>query len=261
MMTGLSLGKVFGVKIELHWSTLLIVFLVAQGVMEGFIPMRHPGISFAANICVALVTSVLFITSILAHELAHARIGQMYGIRFQGITLFALGGMAKMNSKIPSAKSEFWMALAGPASSIIIGLICLALYFPDNGRQSIMYTSNSSILIAYSYFATVMMYIGFINVMLGIFNGCIPAFPLDSGRILRSIIWGITKNYKLATLWCANIGKIFAGVFAFIGILMTIGINIPFFGTGIVGGIWMFVIALFLFGATTAEIMAVKKDV
>jgi len=245
MSKGLSLGKIFGVEIDLHWSTLLIVFIIGQGLVKEYIPRMHPGCSLATSLFMSLIMAVLFIVSIIAHEVAHARVGQMFGINFTGITIFVLGGMAKMDTRIPSAKAEFWMALAGPACSLVIGIVGILLAFAW----------------PHSYLATVAWYIGIVNVMLALFNGLILAFPLDGGRILRAIVWGITKNYRISTLWCANIGRLFAVVFFVAGSCMILGREIPMFGAGISGGIWMFVIAFFIFAAATSEINAVNKNI
>jgi Zn-dependent protease len=248
-MKGLRIGKVFGIEIDIHWSTLLIVALVMQGVYQSFVPIRHPDCNWAVNLVLSGLMAVGLLGSILLHELAHARVGQHYGIGFSGITLFALGGMAKMDSRIPNAKAEGVMAFAGPLMSLVLGIVCVALYLPDAHKVSQ--------LGLYGYFATVMKYTGIINIILAVFN-MIPANPLDGGRVLRAIIWGATKNYRIATLICANIGRGFAGLFAACGVAMCLGVYIPFFGTGLFGGLWLAFIAFFLYGAANAELQSVK---
>ena len=250
-MKGLKIGRVFGIDIDIHWSTLFIVLLVAQSVYQSYIPVRHPGCGFVLNMFLSLCMAVSLLVAILLHELAHARVGQHFGIQFKGITLFALGGAAMMSSKIPSAKAEGIMAAAGPLMSLLLGVIGILFYLPD--------AHSISRLGLYGYFATVMYYFGLINILLAAFNGLIPAFPLDSGRIVRAIIWGATKNYRIATQIMANVGRVFVGLFAACGLAMCFGANVPYFGTGIFSGIWLGVIAFFLYGATNAELAALEK--
>ncbi|MFA5024146.1 MAG: site-2 protease family protein [Patescibacteria group bacterium] len=264
--TSLKLGKILGVDVDLHWSVLVIVYLVINGVVNSYIPMRHPDISIVASIAMSVFMSVLFLASILAHELAHSTVGRKYGIGFMGITLFALGGVAKMNpyKPIPSAKAEFWMALAGPAMSFAIGIACGIFCLLGNVFVPIFYfiIPEQYLLMLvgiYAYCVTIAFYTGVINIVLGAFNLFILGYPLDGGRVLRSTIWAISKNYKLATLWSANIGRVFAVLFAFTGVLMAIGYTVPFFGTGVAGGTWLFIIAFLLFAAATSELKHLKE--
>jgi Zn-dependent protease len=166
--------------------------------------------------------------------------GRKFGVHFSGITLFIFGGAARMDSEIPNAKSELWMALAGPAASLLLSVGCFVLAIVTEllGQDIIGFL-----------FGLLMV----INLILAIFN-LVPAFPTDGGRVLRAIVWASTKNYVLATKVAGYLGVAFGWLFIVAGVAMCFGINVPVFGTGIGDGIWIGVIGFLIQWMAKAEV-------
>src|SRR5260370_27776461 len=129
-----------------------------------------------------MLTAMLFFAAIVVHELSHAAIAKLRGLPVKSITLFALGGVAQIEKEASDAKTEFWMGIAGPITSALIGGVCLSLAIPLGwnlalGRQTPL--------------AAMLGWLGVINLALAIFN-MVPGFPLDGGRGVRAIVWWIT---------------------------------------------------------------------
>ena len=164
--------------------------------------------------------------SIVFHEFAHSLVARRFGIEMSGITLFVFGGVAEMREEPRSPKAEFFMAIAGPVSSVVLVAVFLALaqWGQAAGWPPQVYG--------------VLGYLGWINAILVVFN-LVPAFPLDGGRVARSIIWSWNKNFRAATRIVTTIGSGF-------GLLLT-GLGVLGFVLGnFIGGIWWFMIGLFL---------------
>ena len=171
--------------------------------------------------------------SIVFHELSHSLVARIFGLQMKGITLFIFGGVAEMADEPPSPKAEFFMAVAGPLSSIILGSIFFIIYFVGDvagWSQTLM---------------GVFIYLALINIVLAVFN-MIPAFPLDGGRVLRSILWGYKNNINWATKIAAGIGNVFGITLVMIGI-------ISIFMGNLVGGLWWILIGMFLKGASQSS--------
>ena len=236
----IKLIKLFGITINLHWSLLLLAAMIAIQVTNAKLPTWF-------NFAIGLIFAGSIIISILIHEFAHALVGRRLGVRFSNITLFIFGGAAKMDNEIPSAKAELFMAAAGPIASFVIYVICKILFILG------IFMGLGEYLLGAIVF-NIIYQIGYLNLILAIFNGCLPLLPLDSGRILRAIVWAITKNYKKATKIAGNIG-IFGGyAFASLGLFMIFNIHIPFFGTGTSSGIWIGIMGLLIVSMAKAEI-------
>src|SRR5262249_21561623 len=137
----------------------------------------------------AVLTGVLFFVALLLHELAHSLVAKARGLRVRAITLFALGGVSQIESEASDAKSEFWIAIAGPITSVVIGLVLLAA-----ARLTGWQSASEPLTPA----GAVLVWLGYINVVLAAFN-MIPGYPLDGGRVLRPIIFSITPNPDPAT--------------------------------------------------------------
>lgn len=182
-----------------------------------------------------LLTSLLYFSSVVIHELCHSLVAIREGIKIESITLFFLGGASQMTSEPKTAADEFRMAVAGPLSSLILGGIFLGLFFALNGATDL--TSQ--------FVAAVAFYIGYINVFLGIFN-LIPGFPLDGGRVFRSIIWGISKDYQKSTRIASYIGRAFGYLFIAAGLFLV-------FTGDFYNGIWLAMIGWFLETAATGS--------
>jgi Zn-dependent protease/predicted transcriptional regulator len=229
MRSNIRLGKISGIEIGLHYSWFIIAALIAFSIGERFHQM-NPNWSSRLIWTAALITAVLFFVSLLLHELAHSLVAQSRGLKVKAITLFALGGVSQIEDDATDPKTEFWVAIVGPITSLIIGLVCLAIA-PGLGWRRSPPTEVSAVF----------FWLGYINVSLAVFN-LIPGFPLDGGRVLRSIIWAITKNADRSTRIAARVGQAVAFLFILDGIWQY------FSGAGF-GGLWIAFIGWFLMDA------------
>jgi Zn-dependent protease len=126
MRAHIKLGRIFGIAIGLHYSWIIIALLVTLSLHSQF-AAGHSDWSDATTWTTAIVTGLLFFVSILLHELSHAAVAKLRGLPVRAITLFALGGVAQIEKDAADPKTEFWMGIIGPISSVVIGVVCLAL--------------------------------------------------------------------------------------------------------------------------------------
>lgn len=205
---GIPIGKVLGISLRLHYSWFFIFALVTWALAASYFnPTDYPTWSLSARIGAGLITSVLFFASVLVHELMHSIVSQRQGIPVQSITLFFLGGVSQITSEPKQPRDEFRMAIVGPLSSLVIGGIFLGIYFQLRSADTF----------AAQFVTGIAYWLGIINLFLGVFN-LIPGFPLDGGRVLRSLIWWRSGNLKSATRIASNIGRAVGFIFIFIGI-------------------------------------------
>jgi len=246
MRTGLSLGRIFGIRVNIDWSWIFIFILVTWNLRVVF-GLSHPEWSGALSWGLGVAASLLFFASVLAHELAHSLVARARGIPVRSITLFLFGGVSSIERDPESPTSEFLIAVVGPATSIILGvlLILLAGIGLSFTAARTAITNPMQLVAQLGPVTTMLMWLGSINITLGIFN-LIPGFPLDGGRVLRSILWGATNNLREATRWSSYVGRAIAWLFIVAGIAMIFGVSIPIFGTGFIGGLWLVFIGWFL---------------
>ena len=192
-------ARLFGIDIRLHFSWILIFGLVFYSLWTEVFPADYPFWSDQKTLIVSAITALLFFGSIVAHELSHSLVARRYKMQVSSITLFLLGGVANLRQEPPTAKAEFLMAAAGPAMSVALGVVGLAIAFAIDGAKAA----------ALQPVGAVASYLGQINLILAAFN-LIPGFPLDGGRVLRSIIWGIRGDRAKATPIAARGGQIVA---------------------------------------------------
>ncbi len=247
---GIPLGTLFGVKVTADYSLLVIAALVTMNLGAGLLPAWHPDWSLPLIWIVALVAAILFFASVLVHELSHALVGRKVGVPMSGITLFMFGGMAHMDREPERPRAEFLMAAVGPLVSIAIGVIATIGGLVLSGRA--LDTEGVEGVRHVGPIATLLLWLGPINVVLGLFN-LIPGFPLDGGRVLRSVLWWATGSYRKATRWASLSGQGIAWIFIAFGALMMFGQRVPFFGTGLVQGLWLALIGWFLNNAAKAS--------
>ncbi|HZO88852.1 MAG TPA: site-2 protease family protein [Chthonomonadaceae bacterium] len=250
--SGFRLFRIAGISIYLDWSLLFIFWLVIWQLAAGVFPFWHPDWGPGLAWGVAIVAAILFFASILAHEMAHSLVAKAKGLPVRRITLFMFGGVSNIEQEPPSAGTEFLVAIVGPITSIVLGVIFSILGGLLVGNVGTAITSPREILAHAGPLATLLFWLGPINILLGVFN-LIPGFPLDGGRVLRSILWGITHNLTQATRWAATVGQIVAWLLIVSGIAMVFGVRIPFFGTGLIGGLWLAFIGWFLNNAAIAS--------
>jgi Zn-dependent protease/predicted transcriptional regulator len=235
----IKLGRWFGVPVGLHYSWLVIAWLITLSLRTQFAAL-NPLWSTETVWLLSLTTAALFFVSIVLHELAHATVARLSGIPVRSITLFALGGIAQIERDASKPSTEFWTAIAGPAASVAIGVACRLIagaigFFAPSPAQSAV--------------AAVFGWLAYINVALAIFN-LIPGFPLDGGRVLRSIVWAITHDVDRATKTAARVGQVVGFVFIAGGIFSMVV-------QGDFGGLWLALIGWFLVeGAHAHELNA-----
>jgi Zn-dependent protease/CBS domain-containing protein len=247
MRSGLRLGRLFGISIHIDWSWLLIFFLITWNLATSFAQV-HPAWGSALTWSVAVAAALLFFASVLAHELAHALVAKAQHIPVRNITLFLFGGVSNIEHDPPSPRAEFLMAIVGPITSIVLGIVFLLAAGLGVGAMGDAAANPAALAARLDPLTTLLLWLGPVNLILGIFN-LVPGFPLDGGRVLRSILWAATKNLRTATRWASWIGQAIAWLMIVGGIAMIFGTQLPFFGTGVVSGVWLAVIGWFLSNA------------
>lgn len=245
---GFRLGRLFGIKIDVDWSWLLIFILVTWNLTSVFSDV-HPGWGTILNLGTALVASLLFFGSVLAHELAHSLMAIAQGVPVRSITLFLFGGVSNIEREPPSPRAEFLITIVGPLTSIVLGGVFILLSTIGAVSLGGAMQNPSAALADLGPIMTLLLWLGPINILLGVFN-LIPGFPLDGGRVLRSILWGATGSLRTATRLASYVGQGVAWLMIIGGIAMVFGAEIPFFGTGLVSGLWLAFIGWFLNNAS-----------
>ncbi len=223
---GITLFRVLGFEVRLDWSWIIIFTLVVWSLGRGIFPSYIQGLPPGTYWWMALIGAAGLFLSILLHEMGHAVVAHQYGIPIRRITLFIFGGVAEMTSEPRSPKSEFFMAIAGPITSLILAGVCYGIR-----RLS---DALSWPVEALGIFA----YLTWMNLVLVGFN-FIPAFPLDGGRVLRSLLWGIKRDLVWATRVASALGTGFGLLLVVLGVF-------GFAFGNFVTGVWWFVIGLFV---------------
>ena len=213
----------FPIYLDLSWFA--IVVLITWSLATGVVPQQIEGLTTSTYWIMGVVGAMGLFASILAHELGHAVVARRFDLHMRGITLFIFGGVAEMSDEPPSAKSEFFVAIAGPIVSILISAACLAVGAVSGNVMP-------------EAVAAVVWYLGMMNGVLVAFN-MIPAFPLDGGRVLRSILWHYKGSLRWATRISSSIGSGFGLVIIGFGLLNLLAGNV-------IGAIWQVMIGMFL---------------
>jgi Zn-dependent protease/uncharacterized membrane protein HdeD (DUF308 family) len=242
--TGIHLGRVAGVEIRLDWSLLVIFALISVNLGGGLFPSQHPDWNPALSWTTALLAALLFFASVLAHELGHAVVARRHGVPIEGITLFFFGGVARMGEEPKTPRAELAMAIVGPLISLAIGAVAIALGLAFLKAAP----GDTNLLRKAGPLATLLLWLGPINLMLGVFN-LVPAFPLDGGRAFRAIVWAATGDLVKATRWASGAGRVAAMLLIFAGVTMIFGHRIPWLGGGSLQGLWLILLGWFLMAA------------
>jgi Zn-dependent protease/predicted transcriptional regulator len=248
----MRLGSIAGIEIRADASLLIIFALVLFGLGAGVFPAWHPEWGAGTIWLTALAAAVLFFASILVHELSHAVVGRLQGMRIPRITLFVFGGMAHMEREPHAWRAELWMAIVGPVVSLAIGAAALFAGNAALDAGALDPEDPLGALASAGPLATMALWLGPVNILLGLFN-LVPGFPLDGGRVLRAILWGATGDVVRATRWAAGIGQAFGWFLIACGFLMVFGLRLPVLGTGLVAGVWVALIGWFLARAAAAS--------
>ncbi len=231
MRTNIRLGKIFGIDVGLHYSWFLIAVVIVFS-LGGYFRAANSEWPNSVVWSLAALTGLLFFVSLVAHELAHSLVAKARNLPVHAITLFALGGVSQIEKGSNNARTEFWMAIAGPAASVLIGLLSLALavlggWQPGQGEPTPL--------------LAMLVWLGYINVALALFN-MIPGYPLDGGRVLRALLWWKTGDANRSERVAARTGQTVGAAFIAWGLFR-------FFTAESVGGIWIAFIGWFLIQA------------
>ena len=229
----IPLFKLLGFEVRVDLSWVIIASLVTWSLAAGYFPMTYKDLSRATYWWMGAAGMLGLFGSIIVHELAHSLVARRYGLPMNGITLFIFGGVAEMDDEPPSAKAEGLMAIAGPIVSLGLALSCAAL--AAYGQSHAWPTPVIGVV----------RYLAFINRLVFLFN-LIPAFPLDGGRVLRSVLWAWKGNLHWATRIASNLGRGFSFMLIAWGVLTLMSGNF-------IGGLWRILIGMFLSEAASAS--------
>ena len=234
MNENVSLGRIFGIHVGFNWSLLVVGALIAWSLATSFLPSASPGQTSAAYWAAGVISAFVFLASLLAHELAHSIVATRRGVKVEGITLWLFGGVSRFSGDTNSPGTQALFTFVGPLTSLVLGAVFyLVAIAVGNGPHPGLVPATLS-------------WLGYINILLGVFN-LVPAFPLDGGRLLQSLIWLRTGDRLRATRIAARIGMVFAYL------LIAYGLAIFVFTGSVVGGVWSVFLGWFLLSAARSE--------
>ncbi len=231
MRGSIRIGSIAGIELRVHYNWLLILALVTWSLAQGFFPQSYPGWEKSTYWITGFAAALLLFVSVLLHELAHSFVARARGMPVTSITLFIFGGVSNIAREAEKPKTEFAMAIVGPLTSVALSGLCYVLWLLMSDKLSPL--------------AATFYYLWFINGLLAVFN-LLPGFPLDGGRVLRSIIWGITGNLVKATSVASAVGQGFGWLLIGVGIFQMLTGNL-------LGGLWMAFIGWFISGAAASS--------
>ncbi|MBE3115117.1 MAG: site-2 protease family protein [Actinobacteria bacterium] len=221
--SSIKLFKVFGIEIRLDYSWFIIFALFAYILGFIYFPSVLPGLNKGLLALITVITVLFVFISVLIHEMSHSLVARRKGTSVEKITLFLFGGMAQIEKEPETPYSELIMAIAGPAASFVVAAIFGVIWF---------FTKNIALV------REPVGYLAIINIVLGVFS-ILPGYPLDGGRILRSIIWKTTGNLERATFIASTAGRVIGFV------IIAAGIFFIFMGN-FLNGIWLAFIGWFI---------------
>ncbi len=226
----IRLFSLLGFRVSVDISWFFLAFYLVLTLSTRYFPSELPHRATNLYLGMGLAGAFGLFGSIILHEFAHAIMARTFGLPIGGITLFIFGGVAELRQEPKTPRSEFWVAIVGPISSIAIAGLCFAAGLVTEHAQWVPATA-------------VLAFLAMTNTVLALFN-LVPAFPLDGGRILRSIIWWRTGNLKRATRIAATFGSVFGVVLIFLGATQIVSGNT-------MGGTWQVLIGVFLAAAAS----------
>jgi len=231
MRGSLRIARISGIDIGIHYTWLLVFILVIWSLAQGFFPQYYPGWNTVTYWTTGVLAAVFLFLSVLVHELAHSLVAQSRGLPVRSITLFIFGGVSNIGKEPERPKTEFVMAVVGPLASLVLAGIFWGLVYLVGEETSPL--------------AAMLSYLFLVNALLAGFN-LLPGFPLDGGRVLRSIIWGITGSLTRATNIAAMTGRVLGWGLIGFGVFQLVSGNF-------LGGIWIAIIGWFLDNAAGAS--------
>ena len=233
MRATFSLGRISGIRIGVNWSVLVIVALLAYGLAAGEFPAAVPRRPVAEYVVAGLVTAVAYMASLLAHELAHSLVARRNGLQVEDITLWLLGGVSRLQGEVADPGAEIRVAGVGPLVSLVLGVAFLLVAW-------LVHMSGAAGLVV-----AALAWLGGINVILAVFN-VIPAAPLDGGRLLRAVLWQITKDRYKSEIWSARSGQVFGWALVVVAAYLVL-VRREY------NWLWFALLGWFLISAATAE--------
>jgi Zn-dependent protease len=231
MRSSLRLGTVSGIPIGMHWSISIIAALFGFTLAGTLLPAAAPGFAGGVYLAVAAAVTIALLGSIIAHELGHSLVAQRHDVDVTGITLFALGGVAKLDREPETPRAAAQIALAGPAVSVAIGVAALLT------AAAAGFVGASTVVVAG------LSWLGLVNLSLAVFN-MLPALPLDGGRALQAALWKRSGDRDRATISAASVGRYMGWAIVAFGAYQ-------FFTAG--AGLWTMVIGWFILTSAKAE--------
>ncbi len=240
----MRIGELFDIPIRVHWSWLIGFVLITMIIASGGLPFINLRLTDTQEWIIAGIITICLFLSVLAHELAHSLTAKRLGYSVISITLMIFGGVSLIRELRSRASHDFLIAAAGPASSLAIGIIASFLYFIYRDPFAI---GGAAML------QGILFYIGLQNIALAIFN-MLPGLPLDGGRVLQSVVWGLTRNRNFATRVAGRAGQILAIALILAGVYMMIT------SQDLSNGLWLIVIAMFILPASSAETRHASRD-
>ncbi len=233
-----KVGQVFGISIEIHPSWLIILGFVAWSLSASIFPDQYEHWSTVAYWAAGIIAALLLFVTVLIHELAHALVAKRRGLDVPRITLFIFGGVSHMQRQPKSAGEEFQIAAAGPATSLVIAIVMgIAAFLLGDLNEKL---------------EAILWYLALVNVLLAAFN-ILPGFPLDGGRVLRSIAWKRTGSFRKATRIASSVGEFFGYGLIIIGFFLLLN-------GAVLDGVWIAFIGWFLLGAARNEAAALQLE-
>jgi Zn-dependent protease/CBS domain-containing protein len=230
MPSSFKIARVAGIDIGIHYTWLFAFLLIAWSLAVGFFPSTFAGFDATTYWILGVAGALGLFISVLFHELSHSLVALARGMTVSSITLFIFGGVSNLQGEAKQPRDEFLVSIVGPVSSFLLAVVFWALEQP-------LSTSNSPV-------AAILGYLAFVNLMLGIFN-LVPGFPLDGGRVLRSVVWGLSGSLFRATQIASYAGQAIGFLLIFWGLSRL-------FGGEFLGGLWTAFIGWFLNNAAEA---------
>ena len=231
-----EIGKIKKIPIKLHFTLIIVFFLISWTLASGFMPRYFPDLTDTQYWIMGIIGAIVLFVSVLLHELSHSLLSIRYGIKVNQIILFIFGGVSDIKEETKDFKKEFNIAVVGPLTSYgLSGLFWILFITISYIGDTIQKNEGVNYLILLE---GVLLYSSIINLIVGTFN-LIPAFPLDGGRMLRAGLTKWKKDFDQATRIASKIG---------------IGISFGIMGLGFIailkgaflGGFWLFIIGWFL---------------
>jgi len=235
---GWRIGRIAGISIEIHFTWLVIFGLILYKFSTDLLPSMLPDARPEQLWIAGLATAILAFGSLLLHELAHSLMAQRLGATVSRITLFILGGVAQMTREPKNPASEFKISIVGPLSSILLGGGFIGAYWAITKFD------------LPKLWAIPCLLVGEINIALAVFN-MLPAFPLDGGRVLRSILWWRWRSRERATRIASAAGRWLGYLMMGLGVVQLIA-------TDVTGGLWTLALGWLLSTMATASYQRVQ---